>query len=76
MFSCSVVSDSLRPQELQPTKLLYPWDSAGKKTGLGHHLDPGIEPASLSPALAGGLFTASATWEARVSRIVGRFFTA
>ena len=27
--------------------------------------DPGIEPASLeSPALAGGLFTVSATWEA------------
>ena len=27
--------------------------------------DPGIEPESLmSPALAGGLFTASATWEA------------
>ena len=27
--------------------------------------DPGIEPASLrSPALAGGLFTTSATWEA------------
>ena len=28
--------------------------------------DPGIEPASLvSPALAGGFFTISATWEAR-----------
>ena len=27
--------------------------------------DPGIEPASLaSPALAGGFFTTSATWEA------------
>ena len=31
----------------------------------GHHPDPGIEPASFaSPALAGGFFTTSATWEA------------
>ena len=30
--------------------------------------DPGIEPASLmSPSLAGGFFTTSATWEARGS---------
>ena len=29
--------------------------------------DPGIEPESLmSPALAGGFFTTSATWEARL----------
>ena len=25
-FSCSVVSDSLRPQGLWPARLLYPWD--------------------------------------------------
>ena len=32
----------------------------------GDRPDPGIEPVSLvSPALAGGFFTASATWEAR-----------
>ena len=31
----------------------------------GHPPDPGIEPASpASPALAGGFFTTSATWEA------------
>ena len=31
----------------------------------GHHPDPGIKPASFaSPALAGGFFTISATWEA------------
>ena len=31
----------------------------------GHLPDPGIEPKSLlSPALAGGFFTTSATWEA------------
>ena len=32
---CSVMSDSLRPHGLQPTKLLYPWDSPGKNTGEG-----------------------------------------
>ena len=32
----------------------------------GNLPDPGIEPVSLtSPALAGGFFTTSATWEAR-----------
>ena len=31
----------------------------------GHLPDPGIDPVSLkSPAVAGGVFTASATWEA------------
>ena len=29
---CSVVSNSLRPQGLQPTRLLRPWDSPGKNT--------------------------------------------
>ena len=43
----------------------------GKNTGLGFQVptprdlpDPGIDPMSLeSPALAGGFFTTSATWE-------------
>ena len=36
---------------------------------LGNLSDPGIEPVSLmSPALAGGFFTISATWEASVSQ--------
>ena len=30
-------SDSLRPRELQPTRLLHPWDSPGKNTGVGCH---------------------------------------
>ena len=34
----SVVSDSMRPHGLQPTKLLRPWDSPGKNTGVGCHL--------------------------------------
>ena len=37
-FSCSVVSDSLQPRGLQPTRLLHPWDSPGKNTGVGCHL--------------------------------------
>ena len=36
-WSCSVVSDSLRPHGLQPTRLLRPWDSPGKSTGVGCH---------------------------------------
>ena len=35
--SCSVVFDSLRPQRLQPTRLLCPWDSLGKNTGMDCH---------------------------------------
>ena len=27
--------DSLRPHELEPTRLLYPWDSPSKNTGVG-----------------------------------------
>ena len=35
--SLSRVSDFLRPHGLEPTRLLYPWDSPGKKTGVGSH---------------------------------------
>ena len=31
----SVVSDSVRPHGLQPTRLPRPWDSPGKSTGVG-----------------------------------------
>ena len=41
----SVVSDSLRPHRLQPTKRLSPWDSRGKNTGVDcHALLQGIFP--------------------------------
>ena len=33
----SVVSDSVRPQRQQPTRLPCPWDSPGKNTGVGCH---------------------------------------
>ena len=56
-----------------PPRLHCPWDSSGKNTGVGCHAllqgifpNPGIELESLtSPALAGGFFTTSATWEAQ-----------
>ena len=35
--SCSVTSDSLRPRGLWLTRLLYPWESPGKNTGVGFH---------------------------------------
>ena len=35
--SRSVVSDSLRPHELQPARLLHPWDSPSKNTGVDCH---------------------------------------
>ena len=45
VVSCSVVSDSLRPQGLQPPRLFYPWNSPGKNTGVGNHFLPqGIFP--------------------------------
>jgi len=36
-WSRSVVSDPQRPQGLQPTRLLRPWDFPGKGTGMGYH---------------------------------------
>ena len=36
--SRSVVSDSLRPHGLQPTRLPHPWNSPGKSTGVGCHV--------------------------------------
>ena len=52
----SVVSNSLKPHRLSPSRLHCPWNSPGKNTGVHSHSllqgnlpDPGIEPAS--PAL-------------------------
>ena len=33
----AVMSDSVRPHRRQPTRLLCPWDSPGKNTGVGCH---------------------------------------
>ena len=47
VFSHSVLSDSANSME--PARLLCPWDSPGKNTGVGCHsllqgISPGIEP--------------------------------
>ena len=36
-FIHSVISNSLRPHGLWPTRILCPWNSPGKKTGVGCH---------------------------------------
>ena len=36
-ISCPVMSDSLQPHGLQTTRLLCPWNSLGKNTGVGSH---------------------------------------
>ena len=50
---CSVLSNSLWPHGLEPTRLLCPWDFPGKNTGVSIHSllhaglpDPGIKPGS------------------------------
>ena len=51
--SCSVVSDSLQLHRLQPARLLSPWDSPAKNTGLACH------------ALLQGIFTTQESNEPR-----------
>ena len=71
-YVASVMSDSLWPRGLQPARLLCPWDSPGKKTGVNcHDLLQGIFLAQrwnprliLSPALTGRFSTTSTAWEA------------
>ena len=53
-------------------QLLRPWDSPGTNTGVGCHFllqwifpTQGANPCLMSPALAGGFFTSSSTWEAQ-----------
>ena len=62
MLSC--VQLFCDPHGLWPTRLLCPWNTAGKNTGVGCHAlpgdlpDPGIKPVSpMSPALVGRFFT-------------------
>ena len=71
--SHSVLSDSLRPHGLQPTRLLCPWNFPGKNTGVGCHFllqgdvpNPAIGPtvSLVSLAFAGRFFTHWAIGEA------------
>ena len=65
---CSVTSDSLQPNGLQPARLLSPLfqarilEQGATPSTPRDLLDPGTEPASLmSPALAGGFFETAST---------------
>ena len=42
------MSDSVRPQRRQPTRLPHPWDSPGKNTGVCHFLLQGMKVKSES----------------------------
>ena len=65
VFGCSVMSDSLRPHGLQPSRFLCPRGFPGKNTGVGcHFLLQGVFPTQGSKLhllqllqLAGGIFT-------------------
>ena len=74
MLSCSVVSNSaVSTTVAHQAPLLMKLSRQEHWSGVpfstpGDLPDPGIKPASLvSPALAGGLFTSSTTWEAPIS---------
>ena len=65
------MSDSLRCYGLKPNRLLCPWGSLSKNTGVGCHAllqktfpTQELNPCLMSPTLAGGFFTTSTTWEA------------
>ena len=81
--SRSVVSDSLRPHRLQPTRLLYPWDFPGKSTGVGCHclLPPWtiVQAKTLEwvayPFSRGSSRPRNGPRRPRVSCIAGGFFT-
>ena len=63
----SLLSDSVRPYGLQPARLLYPWNSPGKNTGVGcHALLQGVLPTQgLNPSLLNLLH-----WQAGSSPLV------
>ena len=61
----SVVSDSLQPYGLKPTRLLCSWDSPGKNTGVDFHalLQGSSQPRDRTH-ISHLSFTTSITWEA------------
>ena len=67
--AASVMSDSLQPHGLQPARLLCPWNSPDKNTGVGHM--PSSRGSSQTKDqtcvsfFGSGFFTPWATWEAR-----------
>ena len=71
VYTIFVMSDTLRLDGLQPSRLLCPWDFPGKN-GVGCHallqgtfLTQGLNMSLASSALAFRFFTTSTTWEAQ-----------
>ena len=76
MRACSVpslMSSSLWPHGLYPTRLLCPWDFPGKNTGVGYHallqgifLTQGLNPCLLQPLHCRQILYHWAVWEAPI----------
>ena len=65
-WSRSVVTDSLWPHGLKPTRLLPPWDFPGNSTGVGcHFLLQGIRDRTQVSRIPGRRFNLWATREAK-----------
>ena len=68
-------SPTVQPHRLKPSRLLCPWDSPGKNTGMGCHsllqgvFPKGIQLVSLmsNPHWQAGSFTTSTTMEALIN---------
>ena len=73
LCECSVLSDSLQPNGLQPSRLLCPWNSLGRNTGVGCHflfleIFPTRDQIHVS-CLAGGFFSIE-PWEKPTNKAV------
>ena len=74
----SVVSNSLQPSGLWPSRLLCPWDSLGKNTEVGCHAllqdlsDPGTKPGFL-PLWADSLPSEPWTFKMLHSKVLNYF---
>ena len=70
---CWVVSDSLQPHGLWPSRLLRPWDSPGRNTAVGcHFLLQGIfriQSQTCISCIGRGVLYPSTTWEAVLPHI-------
>ena len=79
MCECTLSCLTLHNHGLQPTRLLYAWDSPGKNTRVGCHAPPqrtfptqGSNLHLLGPCTAGRSFTTSVSWEAPLSAPFGK----
>ena len=63
LFSCEVMSDFFHPMDLQPARLLCPWDFPDKSTGVD------------CPSLLQGIFPMQGFEPVSPRSVAGRFFT-